>query len=916
MSTETDDNARTEVTEQMTDHESQSHRTQESDQREPTFSSEEGGGFKYTLGDSTSTNNGAGDATQVPFSSPGVSALLTPTPMYQPRPRARFNVAVAVPSQESTSPQSDHDQTTEGSQTGDEEVTYRPGDYLNAGQTTFDPRDDLMTPQVSHKRDFLMSLITSSARPRMKFNTPHPLRAGGEVLQTPGPSSYVPATPATIGLGTGGFHTTFAGITPRPRGPLVRPANRRASGTHPLSHAFTPGQPTTTVTAASTTATESSAASTTSSSPHPTPHALQTYLPNPSSPYVEANQLSYISTTSSQDLTTHARANASFDPGLLGQGERGGGVGIGRFNAPKLNNYLHGLNRKLQEENEGLVEKLRAYEEVYGVMGESPRSIPGRMTGDMLGSGPDSPMQGFERFEEKQEQQQQSKQRRRSGGRRVSAGPAGLVDVVEDDVGEVWGEEKATLEAIIDDLKEELQSCLSQKQAAEEALDVERNGRTRDKERWKERMGEVETGVEGIVRELEGKQQEAEERAENAEKEKNQVVKEVERRLAEVVVERDVLAERLEKVETALETKDDLGKEINQANERVASVMSQLKNANLQIRELEGELGRAEGKVDALEAEIQEDQKMIKMLEDKVRSKDRELGDVVPKMERLEREYEATQTELTNTRSYVSELETQASASSERIDELESELGSYGEKLESLEAELEQEREKIAHLEEESTRAAEVVKQMEDALESAASQMQTDEQELSVLRSKVSSLERELDRSHSKLESSLHSRGVTISSTHNESESLVQQAEIEALEDELAQAHKEIARLTTVINQSPARKAIEKAKDSKIEMLERERDDLVERLKMMKSTSMAFHTPSKGGNGSGISPMHRQVLGLSFKSPKTPGGPLRDVSPPSSFHQIDMSLTLGFDCSIAFMVTKYIPNTRYSSARS
>ena len=60
---------------------------------------------------------------------------------------------------------------------------------------------------------------------------------------------------------------------------------------------------------------------------------------------------SFTSTASSQDLTAHPRANASFDQ-VIGLGA--GGHGIGRFNAGKLNAYLHGLNRRLQEESESL----------------------------------------------------------------------------------------------------------------------------------------------------------------------------------------------------------------------------------------------------------------------------------------------------------------------------------------------------------------------------------------------------------------------------------------------------------------------------------------------------------------------------------------------------------------------------------
>ena len=54
---------------------------------------------------------------------------------------------------------------------------------------------------------------------------------------------------------------------------------------------------------------------------------------------------SFASTGSSHDLTAHPRANASFDHAM---GLGAGWHGIGRFNAGKLNAYLHGLNWCLQ----------------------------------------------------------------------------------------------------------------------------------------------------------------------------------------------------------------------------------------------------------------------------------------------------------------------------------------------------------------------------------------------------------------------------------------------------------------------------------------------------------------------------------------------------------------------------------------
>lgn len=130
--------------------------------------------------------------------------------------------------------------------------------------------EDFATPAVN-RRDFLLSLVDTSARPRLALPTPHP-----KPIQRP-----------------------F--LTPRP--------------THPLSQVYTASTPT-----------------------------------------EEADERSsFISTASSHDLTVHARVNASFDPASA----RGANV-LSRFDVAKLNTYLHGLNRRLTEENKLLTERLVA----------------------------------------------------------------------------------------------------------------------------------------------------------------------------------------------------------------------------------------------------------------------------------------------------------------------------------------------------------------------------------------------------------------------------------------------------------------------------------------------------------------------------------------------------------------------------
>ncbi len=199
--------------------------------------------------------------------------------------------------------------------------------------------DEPLTPHTRRK-SFLLSIVNSSVRPRLKLPTPHPRTA-----MPPTPSIAETISPPAEGLGPAvNLRTAFAGATPRPRTNAGRPS-------HPLAQAFT-----------ETTVSEDSESSSASSGAVPKVALRRASMGAAvQSPAYDgaADRASFISTASSHDLTTHVRANTSFDPAM------GFGVGAqanGRFNAGKLNTYLHGLNRRLQEENEVLIERLRRLE--------------------------------------------------------------------------------------------------------------------------------------------------------------------------------------------------------------------------------------------------------------------------------------------------------------------------------------------------------------------------------------------------------------------------------------------------------------------------------------------------------------------------------------------------------------------------
>ena len=61
-------------------------------------------------------------------------------------------------------------------------------------------------------------------------------------------------------------------------------------------------------------------------------------------------------------------------------------------------------------------------------------------------------------------------------------------------------------------------------------------------------------------------------------------------------------------------------------------------------------------------------------------------------------------------------------------------------------------------------------------------------------------------------------------------------------------------------------------------MLEKENQQLMNQLRSSRELPSYSATPRKELAMSGLSPLHRQLINLSLRTPITPGGPLRDVS--------------------------------------
>ncbi|KAG1737174.1 hypothetical protein EDB19DRAFT_995876 [Suillus lakei] len=629
-----------------------------------------------------------------------------------------------------------------------------------------DAGEELLTPHT-RRRSFLLSVINSTARPRIKF-TPHPhnrLSALPVSQSSSGSSENAAnggATPA------GPMRTAFAGITPRP-------GRGRGRMSHPLAQAHAPDS-----------------ASSAGDSEH---------LASPSDIEFRVASASFISTASSHDLTTHPRANTSYDP-ALGTGQRG----VARFDAPKLNHYLHTLNSKLQEENKALVDRLRKYEEVKD-------ADQRRLSLESMGSGK---------------------------GRRVSAGSA-LGDV-EEAGEEGWAEEKKDLEELVENLEAQLDKLAGEKESVEQDLETERHERARDKERWRERMHEVESGVAEIVGDLEQKVVDSEQALE-------EMTKEAERIRERLQSERDLALERAGQAETVMENGKELGGALKEANTRISVLTADLQSATAQIKDLEDEIMTSDQRVDELEKELKKERLSAKLVNDDLHGQLSEMGAEIMRSSsraselekdskaqeaatrRLQHELEAKADELAEAQqllahsdndineevrelqTYTAELEEAATAATERIQDLEEQLASAQDHFNRLEAEEQEANDRAEALEKENERASMLVNQMEDALEAAEQKMRTDQEAVADLKAKISTLERERERERemSRLLKGQHS---------DESN-----AELEnVLEAELEEAHKDIARLNELLQHSPARKAIDAAKDQRIETLEKDKD--------------------------------------------------------------------------------------------
>lgn len=502
---------------------------------------------------------------------------------------------------------------------------------------------------------------------------------------------------------------------------------------------------------------------------------------------------SFISTASSHDLAMHQpNVNASFDHLV-------GAKGVGRFNATKLNSYLHGLNKRLVEENEELMARIRLQQPSTILEGdESARAL-----------------------------------------------------------------EVEALEARVKEL--------------EAQLEIERQEKQQEKDKFKEKVQEVEEGVNEVVEKLEleletmGKSKElAVSRARRAEELKDSA--------EERALRAELALEKMTKPFTASGRRTSTGspaasvtataehEEFKEAIERVAQLETDLRISTNRCQRLEEELKYADEALEEAKIAQHAGEKKMDALKKRTENLITESEHLQQRVEELEEELKGTQEDAQNV---LSELE----AAQNQADGANADLEILQERVETLEAQVERQNRDS--------------QQLEEALEAGEAKILQDQQELKSLKAEVERLRLFASTNRSSVRAST----MTAVSMHSplSPSSAVAVDEVQTLEKELDEAHREIGRLQHLLNDSPSRNAIMEVKDAKIEKLESENAGLEERVRALRIliskgpgsanvTLAGFATPRGRTASLGVlsSPAGRNLP--TFRAPKTPGGPLRDVS--------------------------------------
>lgn len=338
-------------------------------------------------------------------------------------------------------------------------------------------------------------------------------------------------------------------------------------------------------------------------------------------------------------------------------------------------------------------------------------------------------------------------------------------------------------------------------------------------------------------------------------------------------IERDTAAknEEIRVLKARLEKEGEEAERVREAEERADAMRDAKETA-------ERKCVASERKFDALQAEKDRLVTETSDLHEHVRDLEEALREERERSHSLEVAAKNDASALAQKEIQSTELQNRALEAEEALDELADELETTVANLEQANRRVSELEDQIEDVQRKAEKAESQVMQLEAALEATEQKAPEDEDEIDRLRRTVSALEQEKDdllAAQAANDNSPHS-----SRRHNETMmSTIQEERVAELQDRLDDAHREIARLEHRLKDSPTRKAISQAKDERIDLLESEKKTLEERVSALQE-ALDSMVPSGGatpGKTFRRSPaLHRNVL--SVKTPKTPGGPLKDVN--------------------------------------
>ncbi|CAE6406017.1 unnamed protein product [Rhizoctonia solani] len=404
----------------------------------------------------------------------------------------------------------------------------------------------------------------------------------------------------------------------------------------------------------------------------------------------------------------------------------------------------------------------------------------------------------------------------------------------------------------------------------------------------------------------------------------------------------DLEAEPDEPRNQQVQVVEDVNEELEAARSETEAMRAELEAAQADATAAREEVVQVTEQCNAQMADLENDvQKVIQKLEDRLNEREAEAAQLRERLIdrsrdvhhehaeelELEREHaaklEAEVKQLTGelaiangeTRSLKAELRdlksalrTEQAAAVERVGVLETENAGWQRRLQDLERELEEldalaqerdvlthdkdaalkekdqairardnairERDELLEDQDELTRQKEAaqkeVARMEEALEDAEARIMDDAEQLKSLEGKVSSLERE--------RTELLANRSTRERSNNEDRISLQEHEaaVSELEAQLDEAHRDIAKLTA---KSPTSEALTKAKDLRIQQLEKEKDMLLERIQTMRSNNSGASGSDTPGRvtPSGSVALSRLAI-MNLRTPKTPGAALKEAS--------------------------------------